>query len=502
MSQSKRLLIKGGQVYDHDGNVHKPAVADILVENGEIVAIDNEIASRPDGAEVLDASGRLVIPGLINAHYHSHDTLCRGMFEELPLEMWLLYTLPMGANRSKEEVRARTLVGALESLRAGITTVQDMLGLVPLSEDYIDVVLSAYRDIGIRVVFSPMISDIPSVGMMRFKDDLPPDIQEMLGTRALPAQEQLDFLDAQYKRHRASGTLHWAVAPFAPQRCTPKMLEGCAELAHNHDLCVYTHVYETRGQVLIARDQFGHHGGSLINYLDSTGLLGPRLNIVHSVWISRKEMDQMAAADAGIVLNHLSNMKLKSGVAPVCDLRESGVRLGLGCDNCSGSDVQSIFQAMKLFCLFSAVSEPEPGPALAHEALRHATLGNARTAGLAGKLGALRPGYKADMVLIDLKDVSYLPYNSAARQLVYTEAGRAVETVIVDGRPVIKDRKVTSIDEDGLRREVADLMRHFVEDYDKIVESRKRALPYMLEAHRKVWQTEIDVSDRFIPRTR
>jgi 5-methylthioadenosine/S-adenosylhomocysteine deaminase len=503
MSDSERLLIKGGQVYEHDGNVHQPRVADILIERGKIVAIEANLENSIGvSTRVIDARSRLVIPGLINAHYHSHDSLCRGMFEELPLEFWLLYTLPMGANRSKEEVRARTLVGALESLRAGITTVHDMLGLVPLSEDYVDVVLDAYRDIGIRVVFSPMVSDIPPIGMMRHREALPADVQDMLGTRALPASEQLEFLDAQYKRNPASGTLHWAVAPFAPQRCTPHMLEGCAELAHNHDLCVFTHVYETRGQVLIARDQFGHHGGSLINYLDSTGLLGHRLNIVHSVWISRAEMDRMAAADAGIVLNHLSNLKLKSGIAPVYDLRESGVRLGLGCDNCSGSDVQSVFQAMKMFCLFSAVSEPEPGPALAHEALRHATLGNARTAGLEGQLGALRPGYKADMVLIDLNDVSYLPYNSAARQLVYTEAGRGVESVIVDGRPVIEKRKLMTLDEDGLRREVADLMKFFVKDYEQIVESRKRAIPFMLDAHRKVWATNIDVPSRFIGRTR
>ena len=501
MAHAGQLLIKGGQVYDHDGDVHRPAVADILIARGEIVAvgtIDNVDAAT---TEVIDASGRLIIPGLINAHYHSHDTLCRGLFEELPLEMWLLYTLPLGANRSKEEVRARTLVGALESLRAGITTVQDMLGLVPLNEEYLDVVLSAYRDIGIRVVFSPMVADIPSVGMMRHRDDLPQDVQEMLGVRALAPAEQLDFLDAQYRKNRDTTTLHWAVAPFAPQRCTPKMLEGCAELAHRHDLCVYTHVYETRGQALIARDLFAKYGGSLISYLDSAGLVGPRLNIVHSVWISRPEMDRMAAADAGIVLNHLSNMKLKSGIAPVVDLRESGVRLGLGCDNCSGSDVQSMFQAMKLFCLFSAVSEPEPGPGLAHHALRHATLGNARTAGLGGKLGALRPGYKADMALIDLNDASYLPYNSAARQLVYTEAGRGVETVIVDGRPVIRDHRVTTIDEDALRREVADLMRHFIADYDAIVESRKRALPHMLNAHRKVWQADLDIPNRFIART-
>ena len=112
----KRTLIRGGQVYDHEGDVHKPALADILIEDDKILSVGTDLA--PEGAhEVIDASGRLAVPGLINAHYHSHDVLCRGLFEELPLEMWLLYTLPMGADRSKDEVRARTLVGALESLR-------------------------------------------------------------------------------------------------------------------------------------------------------------------------------------------------------------------------------------------------------------------------------------------------------------------------------------------------------------------------------------------------
>jgi cytosine/adenosine deaminase-related metal-dependent hydrolase len=295
--------------------------------------------------------------------------------------------------------------------------------------------------------------------------------------------------------------LHWAIAPFAPQRCTPKMLQGCAELADKYDLAVYTHVYETRGQVLIARELFADHQGSLISYMDAVGLLGPRLNIVHSVWISRQEIDRIVAADAGIVLNHLSNFKLKSGIAPIHDMRQAGVRLGLGCDNCSGSDVQSVFQAMKMFCLIAAVSEPEPGPGLAHEVLRHATIGNARTAGLAGRLGAIRPGYKADLILIDLNDVAYLPYNSAARQLVYTESGRGVETVIVDGRIVVKDRVVKSIDENALRREVVSLMRHFIADYDSMVKSRKAALPYMLDAHRRMWGPDIGMN-RFIGRAR
>ena len=502
MTNTAQILIRGGQVYDHDGDVHRPAIADVLIDGSDIAAVGPDLAGRAaPGARVVDAKNRLVVPGLINAHYHSHDVLCRGMFEELPLEMWLLYTLPMGANRSKEEVRARTLVGAVESLRAGITTVQDMLGLVPFAGDYVDVVIQAYRDAGIRVVFSPMVSDIPSIAMVRHKDVLPADVQDMLGTKALSIEEQTGFLEAQFSRHAAGGTLHWAVAPFAPQRCTPKMLEACAALSEKHDLPVYTHVYETRGQMLIGRELFQQHGGSLINYMDSGGLLNQRLNIVHSVWISRREMDRLVERGAGAVLNHLSNLKLKSGVAPVVDMREAGVRIGLGCDNCSGSDVQNMFQAMKMFCLIAAVSEPEPGPGLAHEALRHATLGNARSAGLQGRLGAIKPGHKADLMLIDLDDLAWLPFNSAARQLVYTETGRGIETVIVNGRVVVDQRQVTTVNVDDLRREVKDLMRHFVADYDDVVKSRKRALPHLLEAHRKVWQTDAGIH-RFLSRTR
>ena len=500
MANTPRLLIRGGLVYDHDGDVHNPPAADILIDNGKIAAVGANLSV--DGAyETINAAGHLVVPGLINAHYHSHDTLCRGLFEELPLEMWLLYTLPLTRNRSKEEVRARTLVGALESLHAGITTVQDMLNLAPMNDAYTDVVLSAYREAGIRVVFSPMVADVPPIAMLRDGRQLPADIQEMLGTAALPATEQLSYLDNQFVSRPPGGTLHWAVAPFAPQRCSAEMLAACAALAEKHDLPIYTHVYETKGQVLIARERFPEHGGSLISYLKSTDLLGPRLNIVHSVWIARTEMDRLAEAGAGVVLNHMSNMKLKSGIAPVKDLIESGVRIALGCDNCSGSDVQNVFQAMKLFCLFAAVSDPEPGPQLAHHALRHATEGNARSAGLERELGALKPGYRADMVLIDLNDVAYLPFNSAARQLVYTETGRGVKTVIVEGRVVIKDRKAATIDEDGLRREVDSLMRHFRADYDTVARERERALPHLRQAHSRVLQTEIGMS-RFIPRTR
>jgi cytosine/adenosine deaminase-related metal-dependent hydrolase len=346
-----------------------------------------------------------------------------------------------------------------------------------------------------------MVWDIPPIAMIRHRDALPPDVQEMLGTEALPTDVQLDFIREQMDRHPAAGTHHWALAPFAPQRSTPGLLEGIARLSEERDLPIFTHVYETRGQVLIARELFADHGGSLITFLQDVGLLTSRLNIVHSVWITRAEMDQMAAAGAGIVLNFLSNLKLKSGIAPVLDLRDSGVRLALGCDNCSGTDVQNLFQAMKLFCLFAAVSDPEPGPPLAHEALRHATLGGARAAGLGDRIGAIAPGREADIVFLDLDDVAYLPYTSAARQLVYTETGRGVDSVMVAGQMVVDRGTVTTLDEQALREEVAGLMRHVVDDYEDIVKSRARALPYMAEAQRRVWSQEVPMN-RFLQRTR
>ncbi len=498
-----KLLVRGGLVYDHDGDVHKPTVADILIEEDKIAAVGPALPPvSTAGAKVIDARDHIVIPGLINAHYHSHDTLCRGLFEGLPLEFWLLYTLPMGGNRSRHEVRIRTLVGALEAMRCGITTLQDMLGLIPFSEENIDTVLDAYAEIGSRVIFSPMVADIPAVAMVRHRELLPPDIQEMIGTRTLgPPAEQAAFLDAQIRRRPAAGTLHWAIAPFAPQRATPELLGMCRDLADKHDLAVYTHVYETRGQAVLAREMYGKHGGSFIRYLDSCGLLNHRLNIAHSVWLTREEMDLMAAADAGAVLNHNSNLKLKSGIAPILDMRDAGMRVGLGCDNCSGSDVQNMFQSMKAYCLLAAVSDPQPGPALANQALRNATLGSARSALLDKQLGALKPGYKADLVLLDMKDTAYLPYNSAARQLVYTETGRSIDTVVIDGKVVIENREVKTIDEDALRREVADIMKSFVPEYEAMVKARAVALPYLRQAHDRVWATPLKLH-RFLERTR
>ena len=284
--------------------------------------------------------------------------------------MWLLYTLPMGQNRSKEEVRARTLVGALESLRCGITTVQDMLGLVPLDD-------AIHRRRDRRLSRGRHSRRVLADGVGRPADRDGPPQGQPAARRAGDAghHRSADPRPARLSRapvQAPSGRRHAALGDRAV-RAAALHAEDAGRLRRARAQArsaVYTHVYETRGQVLIARELFGASRRLADQLSRAAPACSGRGSTSCTACGSRgREMDRMAAADAGIVLNHLSNLKLKSGIAPVCDLREAGVRLGLGCDNCSGSDVQSVFQAMKMFCLLAAVSEPEPGPALAHEVL-------------------------------------------------------------------------------------------------------------------------------------
>lgn len=241
------------------------------------------------------------------------------------------------------------------------------------------------------------------------------------------------------------------------------------------------------------------YGGSALRYMDACGLLGPRLTIAHGVWPQEDELDLIARSGTNVVLNMLSNLKLKSGVAPILGYRARGVNLALGCDNCSCSDVQSMLQVMKLFCLMSAVSAPERTGVTAAEAWRAATLGGARTAGLENAVGAVRAGYKADLVLIDLADPAYMPFNSAVRQLVYSDSGRSIRTVLVDGRVVVREGRSALVDEAALREEIAGLMPAVRADVGRLRAGYEKVRPFLDQVHRRAWGTPLPV-DRLVGR--
>src|ERR1700730_12769319 len=504
------ILIKNGRVYDHDGDVDMPPVADILIVDGIIRAVRPGMAAELEQRQAIpelgsraiektiDATEKLVMPGFVNAHYHSHDVLLKGCFETIPLELWLLSALPPAyPKRSTAEIRARTLVGALECLRGGITTVQDLCTIYPFDEEHIEAVLQAYEDIGIRCVFALQFADMAGAKAVPFWDEVvPADQRAALSGSVEPfrginlAALLQDILKSQKSRHPR---ITLALGPTSPERCTPELLSKLAELSSAEQVPVYTHIYESRPMTLIARQTHPSDGGSLVNYLRRVGLLTPRMNLAHSVSMSRPEIETIAEAGTKVVLNPVGNLKTRSGVAPIRTYLRKNVGVALGCDNCSCSDAQNMFQSMKLFAGLAAVTHPDPGPPTAADAIWSATVGGARSAGLEGRIGALRPGMAADLFVLDLTDPSFVPLNSVARQVVFTEGGRGVETVIVDGRMEAEESRITTIDERDLCQEIAGLMRVLRKDIAAVVERNNALLPYLMEAQRRTWEVDIGV---------
>jgi 5-methylthioadenosine/S-adenosylhomocysteine deaminase len=194
-----------------------------------------------------------------------------------------------------------------------------------------------------------------------------------------------------------------------------------------------------------------------------------------------------------VVLNPQGNLKMKCGIPPIRMLQDAGVRIGLGCDNCSCSDAQNMFVAMKLFALLAAVSDPIPGPPQAAAALKAATEAGADGARLGHDIGRIAASYKADISLIDMQDPSWSPMNSAVRQLVHVEAGRGVRHVIVDGNIVVRDRKLTTVDEATIYEAVEAVMPGFRHDFDAISARVAKLQPWLDAAHGKIMAAELDL---------
>ncbi len=502
-------LIRGGRVYDRAGDIHKPAFRDLIVQGDRIVAVEAPDSARvrvllqsaeQGGVQTIDATGMLAIPGLVNAHYHSYDVLCKGRFEDILFDVWMLHSQPAyWGKRSREELRARTLLGALEALRHGITTIQDMNSLVPQDEETLDTILSAYEEVGIRVVFSIAVRDLAALDIEPFlPSGLLAQAAAIVGGKPGDAKADIAFIRAQIARRKPlPARLHWAVGPSGPQRCSQELLEGLAAISDEFDLPVLTHTYETRAQLAKARSVYGKFGGSYVRYMKEIGLLTSRTTLAHGVYLARSEIEQLAEIGAGVVHNPLANLKLKNGVAPLIDFRRAGINLALGCDNCSCSDCQNLFQAMKMYSLLAQGSDGEPSGIFACDAIEAATVGGARAVGLRGQVGELRAGMKADLALIDLTDFAYLPFNSAARQMVYAETGRGVHTVMVDGEIVLSNGQPTRVDMPAFRAELSELMTKVDSDFTAVEMRQAPAIPGLLEANRKLVATDLGMN-RFV----
>lgn len=481
---ARRVLIRGGrplgQENAQDNAYDLPAVADILIEDGVISVIAPDLSDRAgEGAcTVIDGHDRLVVPGFVNSHYHSHDTLLKGVFEALPLDIWSVLALPPAfPPRQAGEIRVRTLIGAAECLLRGITTVQDMVRLHPFSVEHFDIVLDAYEEIGLRAVVAPHFNDLASTNSAAFWDEEVPASEWWRLSGGLPTFPKDAVLadlirDAVVPRLGRAGIVQLGLGPSAPERCSRELLEAVADMSARHDLQVFTHVAESRGKTLHARLKLAEHGHSHVTYLANCGLLGPRLTLAHAVWLDEAEVAAISRAEASVVLNPQGNLKTRSGVAPIGAYRDAGVNVGLGCDNCSCNDSQSMLQTMKAYAGLGALERPLGETPSARDALDAATRAGARALGLRD-VGSLAPGMKADMSLFRLDDICFVPLNSAVRQLVFGDAGPALDKVLVDGRLIVDAGRILTIDLAALRRQAEGYAAELRDELGRIAERVK-----------------------------
>jgi cytosine/adenosine deaminase-related metal-dependent hydrolase len=481
------VLVSGGKVLNPDGELDHPPVADILIRDGRVAAIGPERSIEVgEETRVIDARGMLVTPGFINAHYHSHDVLLRGMFEQLPLEVWGLHSFPSSyPRRSEQEVRIRSLLGAAENLRCGVTTVQDMVSIVGPDRGHVEALISAYQQTGLRAVIALQFGDKAAADTVPFwRESLSAHALEQLGQAIDPGPMQNFVVDL--LSERGHKRLTWALGPSAPQRCSEALLAWTVRTSDKFGLPVFTHLYEARSQAVLARESYKADGASLVGFLDRMGLLTSRLAVAHGVWITDAEVARLGASEVNLVCNPISNLKLLNGVAPVRRYADAGSNIALGGDNCSGNDAQNVFETMKSFALWWGLQGEAGETGAAARAFRAATLGGAQALGLKDKIGAIRPGFSADLVFLRLDDPSFVPMNSAVRQLVYAATPRAVHTVMIAGEIVVRDGRLTRFDEAEVSDAIGAVHDCICEDHRKINLASKSLVEEILAVHRKI----------------
>jgi len=425
----------------------EPVEADVLVGGGHVLDIGAAGGPVPRGARVIEASGLLAIPGLVNAHTHSPEACLRGIAEGRPLEPWLAAMFTVAGRYDAEAHAIAATAAAVEMVRNGVTGVIDHLWMTPPGPEAIDAVCRAYAEVGIRAVVAPLASDIDcSDGLAR---RLGVDMTGSLLTDLLPllpAGDHLGLLaDAMGRWNRPGSGVRVFAGPGGVQWCSDELLAGCAELARRHDAGVHLHLVETMIQRAACRDRFGRGAAEA---LDDLGVLDRRCSLAHSVWLEPGDPERIAAAGAVVVHNPAANLRLGSGLPPIRDLVDAGVTVALGTDGAASSDNQNLWDAVKLAAL---VHNRADRWVTGSEALAMATAGGA-AAMLAGpSAGTLVPGAPADISLVDLAGDGLAGSVCLPGALALSETGAGVVHVIVAGRPVVVDGRCITVDEGEVR---------------------------------------------------
>ncbi len=426
----------------------------ILVSNGRIVSIaysQNDIADLKARAKtVIDADGKVAMPGLINSHSHCYATVLRGTENAQPLEVWALYTMAYGRILNSDLVRCAVQLSGAEMIRNGITSVIDHIPHIGL----FDHTLSAHARTGMRVGIAPFMQDIPDHDFLEF--DLPDDLRAPLESPPPMTPEQTrSFFEAFFESlSDFPDRIIGMIGPNAPQRCSPALWQVWQVLQEKHNAQVHTHLLETEIQ---ARQSQKTWPGGLVAEMARQGLLNSKLSTAHSIWLSQHERDLLAEHGVTVVHNPVSNLMLGSGLMPYADYQKRGMAIGIGSDSANTSGRHDIFEGARLAAMLPRLEslDYETWPSNAN-VLGASVRAGAKVLGLERDLGCLAPGQLADLVLLDMnRSVAVGPELNP--ELIAQHGCRDVVTdVMIDGSWVMRDGLLQTIDEVAVLEEFAD----------------------------------------------
>ena len=437
-------LIRNARIAD--ASLRRAAPGDVLIEDGTIRAVGTDL-TVPSHARIIDASGMLIHPGLINGHTHGHGGLARGTGDKWTLELLLAAAPWIGGNRALSDKKLATQIVAAEMVLKGCTAAYDLYSELPLpTVEGMDAVAEAYAGIGMRAVIAPMVADrtvydaIPGL-----RDALPDSVQKDVDKlRLRPWQDTLAAMQTVMRGWSWAGQdIRYAIAPTIPHHCSDEFLNGCACMARDHGLAVHTHVGESKVQAIVGMKRYGK---TLLAHMDAMGLVNERFTAAHAIWLDDDDMRLAADRGASLVHNAGSNMRLGNGMFALRRALDLGVNVGLGTDGANCSDNQNMYESMRYASMLSKVQTPDPREwASVEECYAAATTGSARALGF-DNIGAIAPGMKADIVFLSLTSVNWIPHNGTVNQLVHSEDGTGVRHVMIGGRFVVQDGKLLTLD--------------------------------------------------------
>ena len=407
-------------VITDETGVHVKPVS-VYIDGGLIAGVNR----RPDGFipdyVYSNNARKLLIPGLINAHTHSHMSLLRGCADDMPFHTWLFdRVLPLEDRLTPQSAAWGTLLSCAEMIRTGTTCFNDM-------HMFEEVILDAVHRSGMRAVLSRGL-----VGTCR--DGIPSD-----GGRLEQAFRDIDA----YRQQNTNGLISFALAPHAPYTCDEGYLRHVAQTARTHGLRLHIHVAESRRE---CEDSQREHSKTPVEWLDSIGILDSQTLAAHCVHVTPNDIGILRDRGVSVAVNTVSNMKLGNGFAPVPQMAAAGVNIALGTDGAASNNTQNLFRELNALTLVHKGHTQDPASVPAREAFYMATMGGARALGLDGVTGAIQEGLRADLVILNLDMPHLTPCPDEISALAYGMTGLEAETVFINGKPVMEKGELLTID--------------------------------------------------------